>query len=162
MSSISYIRFGGAAFGFPKSKIRTIPDQDVVWIFNRVYILANPDAAFVYLAKQRDRGTCRSDPFPYRANRRNCLGILSLSSCSFRHDPAKKSGLLNKTLNDERIQHTRLKSFAVGFWVVVMLQAPLFYLAPLVGMTVQGVILTNIFFGVTSALLAFLIFERAQ
>ncbi|REK59797.1 MAG: hypothetical protein C6W55_00705 [Thermobacillus sp.] len=74
----------------------------------------------------------------------------------------RKNPDLNKTLNDERIQHTRLKSFAVGFWVVVMLQAPLFYLAPLVGMTVQGVILTNIFFGVTSALLAFLIFERAQ
>jgi sterol desaturase/sphingolipid hydroxylase (fatty acid hydroxylase superfamily) len=74
----------------------------------------------------------------------------------------RKHPEMGKKFNDERIQQTRLKSFTAGFWVLVVLQPILMYLAPATDMTAEGVVMVNIFFAVTSVLVAVLILERAR
>ncbi|TXK76720.1 hypothetical protein [Paenibacillus sp. N3.4] len=67
---------------------------------------------------------------------------------------------LNKALNDELFQFVRLKSFAVGFWVLLALQVILLLLSSFLDLPARAFPEISIFVAVIACLLAFLRIEK--
>jgi hypothetical protein len=72
----------------------------------------------------------------------------------------KQDQRLNTALNDEYIQHIRLKSFNIAFWIVLISQGFLYVINMFYGLSAELIILTNIFIAVLAACISFLVLDR--
>ncbi|SCW47259.1 hypothetical protein SAMN04487970_1008154 [Paenibacillus tianmuensis] len=72
----------------------------------------------------------------------------------------RKKRKLASTLIDEYIQVIRVKSFAIGFWVLLGVIVLLVTLSLYVDLKVRFVLFTLIFAGVIAPLVSYLIFEK--
>ncbi|GAA0351421.1 hypothetical protein [Bacillus horti] len=71
----------------------------------------------------------------------------------------KKRKLVN-ALNNEYYQLIRLKSFMVGFWVLIGVSTILLGLSQWIQLNIEFVLLTFLFTGVVTTLISYLIFEK--
>jgi hypothetical protein len=72
----------------------------------------------------------------------------------------KKNPALNNTLNNEYIQHIRLKAFSVSFVLMLLIQPVLLFTSFFISITVPIIIDINISIAVLSVIIAYLIFDR--
>jgi hypothetical protein len=74
----------------------------------------------------------------------------------------KKDPKLSETLNDEYIQLLRLKSFNIAFWIILVSQGFIYITNMFYKLSVELVILLNIFIAVLAAILSFIILDREK
>lgn len=74
----------------------------------------------------------------------------------------KQDPQLSASLNDEYIQYLRLKSFNIAFWIVLILQGFLYVINMFYSLSVEMVIIVNIFVAVLTAAISFIILDREQ
>jgi hypothetical protein len=72
----------------------------------------------------------------------------------------KKDPSLNDSLNNEYIQYIRLKSIAVAFFILLLVQMILLFISKIIVMNASVIIDINILTAVLSLIIAFLFFDR--
>ena len=72
----------------------------------------------------------------------------------------KQNPLLAESLNDEFYKHIRLKSFTIGFWILLITQSLLFFINMTYALPFEAVFNINILAGVLSPLIAFILYDH--